>query len=117
MSAQPIEAPPHFTYAATSDNRLAVQTVIDGLALPAPTLVARADVVHVCVADVDDLGRWLYELGGEVRRGIALDGVSVWTLRTQTPMRRNGAPVAIRVHCPVVTGEDVIADIYAAVTE
>lgn len=117
MSAQPIEASPPSTYATTSDNRLAVQTVIDGLALPAPTLVARPDAVHVCVADVDDLGQWLYELGGTVRRGIALDGVSVWTLRTETPVRANGSTVSIRVHCPVVSGEDVIADIYAAVAE
>ena len=116
MSAQPIESPPPVPYWQASDNRLAVQTVIDGLGLPAPTLVARADAVHICLADVDDLALWLLSLGGEVRRGIPLDDVSVWTLRTQTPMRRDLSTVAIRVHCPVVTGEDVVSELRSAVT-
>lgn len=117
MSAQPIERPSLSTYAAISDNRLAVQVVIDELALPAPTLVARPAVVHITVADVDDLARWVLALGGEVRRGIALDGASLWTLRTETPVRGNGSTVPIRVHVPVVEGEDVIASLYPAVTE
>lgn len=116
MSAQPIESPPPVTYWQASDNRLAVQTLIDSLDLPAPTLVARADAVHVTVATADDLAQWLYELGGEVRRGIPLDDVSVWTLRTQTPARRYGSTVAIRVHCPVVAGEDVVSELRSAVT-
>lgn len=117
MSAQPIETPPPDTYAAISDNRLGAQVAIDYLALPAPTLVARPTVVHVTVADVDDLAQWVHALGGEVRRGIEMDGASLWTLRTETPVRGDGSTVAIRVHCPVVAGEDVIAEMYAAVTE
>ncbi|MFF5285236.1 hypothetical protein [Streptomyces sp. NPDC013171] len=92
-----------------------MQTVIDSVGLPAPTLVARADAVHVTVATTDDLAQWLYELGGEVRRGIPLDDVSVWTLRTQTPVRRCGSSVAIRVHCPVVADEDVVSELRSAV--
>lgn len=115
MSAQPIESPPPVTYWRASDNRLAVQPLIDSLGLPAPTLVARADIVHITVATTDDLATWLYELGGEIRRGIPLDDVSVWTLRTQTPARRNGSTVAIRVHCPVVAGEEVVCELRTAV--
>lgn len=117
MSAQPIETPPPDIYAAISDNRLAVQVVIDGLGLPAPTLVARPHAVHVTLADVDDLAQWMHALGGEIRRGIETDGASLWTLRTETPARRDGSKVAIRVHVPVVSGEDVIACLYPAVTE
>ncbi|WP_328721785.1 hypothetical protein OHT52_21340 [Streptomyces sp. NBC_00247] len=111
MSAQPIEYPPPTTYAVTSDNRLAVQAVIDGLGLPAPTLVVRPDAVHVALADVDDLAQWMYELGGEMRRGIEIDGASLWTLHTETPRRGNGSTVRILVHAPVVSGEAVLAEL------
>ncbi|MEV8349007.1 hypothetical protein ACFVTT_15880 [Streptomyces niveus] len=117
MSAQPIEHTPPTTYAITSDNRLAVQVVIDGFALPAPTLVARPDAVHITLADVDDLAQWLYALGGEVRRGIEISGASLWTLHTETPVRLDGSTVAIRVHAPVVSGEDILAEIHGAVTK
>lgn len=118
MSAQPIETPPPDIYAAISDNRLAVQVVIDELGLPAPTMVARPLVVHITLADVDDLGVWVHALGGEVRRGFQRDeGASLWTLRTKTPVRSDGSTVAIHVHVPVVAGEDVIAEVYGAVTE
>lgn len=117
MSAQPIEHNPPDTYAVTSDNRLAVQVVIDGFNLPAPTIVARLDAVHITLADVDDLGQWLYSLGGEVRRGIEISGASLWTLHTETPVRLNGTTVAIRVHVPVVSGEDVLAEIRGAVAK
>ncbi|MFF5451823.1 hypothetical protein ACFY40_11360 [Streptomyces sp. NPDC012950] len=115
MSAQPIETPPPWSFWQAGDNRLAVQTVIDGTGLPAPALVARADAVHVNVTSTEDLAHWLYELGGEVRRGIPLDDVSVWTLRTQTPARGTRPPVAIRVHCPVVTGEEVVSELRSVV--
>nr|WSS66783.1 hypothetical protein OG284_36795 [Streptomyces sp. NBC_01177] len=117
MSAQPIEPNHPNTYAITSDNRLAVQTVIDNLALPAPTLVARPDAVHITLADVDDLGQWMYALGGEIRRGIEIAGASLWTLHTETPVRLNGGRVRILVHVPVVSGEDVLAELRTAVTD
>lgn len=111
MSAQPIEYPPPTSYAVTSDNRLAVQSVIDGLGLPAPTIVVRPDAVHITLADVDDLSQWMYELGGTVRRGVEIDGASLWTLHTETPRRGNGSTVRILVHVPVVSGEDVLAEL------
>lgn len=111
MSAQPIEPPPPDTYAITSDNRLAVEALLNNIALPAPTLVARPNAVHVTLADVDDLARWMYELGGEVRRGVEISGASLWTLHTETPVRLNGTTVRILVHVPVVSGEDVLAEL------
>ncbi|MFF9690284.1 hypothetical protein [Streptomyces sp. NPDC014623] len=114
MSAQPIEPPQPDTYAITSDNRLAVQTLLDNMALPAPTMVARPDAVHVTLADVDDLAQWMYALGGEVRRGVEISGASLWTLHTETPMRLSGTTVRILVHVPVVSGEDVLAALRTA---
>ncbi|WP_329032205.1 hypothetical protein OIE71_04500 [Streptomyces sp. NBC_01725] len=126
MSAQPIEPPPpgrrlprrkdnrRTDYGAISDNRLSVQVLIDAYGLPAPTVVARPLVVHVSVADPDDVAAWMYALGGEIRRGIEIDGASLWTLRTQTPVRGDGSTVAIRVHVPVVAGEDVVAALRGA---
>lgn len=125
MSAQPIEPLPpdtgtpgrrlplrkgyrHSDHEAISDNRLAVQVLIDSYGLPAPTIVARPLVVHVSVADPDDVAAWLYVLGGELRRGLEIDGASLWTLRTQTPRRGDGSTVRIFVHVPVVQGEDVV---------
>ena len=108
MSAQPIEPPPPTPITSAREARLAVESMLDSLPeLPAPTMVVRPGIVHVTVASVEDLGAWLYALGGEVRRGIPLDDVSVWTLRTETPQRGDGSTVAIRVHCPVVAGEIV----------
>ncbi|WP_354596134.1 hypothetical protein R1Y80_01030 [Streptomyces sp. JL1001] len=115
MSVQPIEPNPPDTYAVTSDNRLAVQTVIDGFDLPAPTMVARLEAVHITLADPDDLGQWMYALGGTVRRGIEMYGASLWTLHTETPARPGGA-VRILVHVPVVSGEDVLAELRSAVS-
>jgi hypothetical protein len=119
MSAQPTETPPPDVSAAISDNRLAVQVVIDELALPAPTLVARPLLVHITLADVDDLAEWLLALGGHVTRSVQnpAAGASLWTLRTETPVRANGRAVAIHVHCPVVSGEDVLTEVLSAVTE
>ncbi|MYT56911.1 hypothetical protein GTW29_09260 [Streptomyces sp. SID7834] len=117
MSAQPIEPPPPNFYGITSDNRLAVQAVIDNLSLPAPTMVARPDAVHIAVASVEDLAQWMFALGGTVRRGIEISGASLWTLHTITPVRLDGTTVAIRVHVPVVSGESVLAEVRTAVTE
>ncbi|GAA4705468.1 hypothetical protein [Streptomyces youssoufiensis] len=115
MSAQPIERPPtHLRL--VGDNRHAVRSMLDYLSLPAPTLIARPDAVHVTVADPDDLAQWLYALGGEVHCGPEAEGVSVWTLVTATPRRADGSSVAVRVHAPVVCGEDVLTDIRSAVT-
>lgn len=110
MSVQPIEPNPPDSYALLSDNRLAAQTTIDGLGLPAPTMVARPEAVHVTLADPDDLGQWMYALGGTIRRGIEMYGASLWTLHTETPARPGGA-VRILVHVPVVSGEDVLAEL------
>ncbi|MFJ9234097.1 hypothetical protein ACIRJ3_03820 [Streptomyces anulatus] len=115
MSVQPIEPNPPDFYAVTSDNHLAVQTVLDSTGLPAPTMVARPEAVHITLADPDDLGQWMYALGGTIRRGIEMYGASLWTLHTETPARPGGGTVRILVHVPVVSGEDVLAELRSAV--
>lgn len=115
MSVDRIERSPASDLAAISDNRHAVEALLGYLHLPAPTIVARPDAVHVTVADVDDLGAWLYALGGVVRRGPVCEGAALWTLHTQTPQRGDRSSVAVRVHVPVVVGEDVLHEIRAAV--
>ncbi|MEU3124371.1 hypothetical protein ABZ696_29415 [Streptomyces albidoflavus] len=106
---------PHRDPAKTSDNRLAVEAALAYLALPAPTLVARPDAVHVTVDDVDDLAAWVYALGGVVHRGPSSDGAALWTLRTATPTRADGSTVPIRVHAAVVDGDPVLVEVRRAV--
>lgn len=103
-------------YGQTSDNRIAVESMLDYLPLPAPTVIARADAVFVTVADVDDLGAWLRERGGRIHRSSAADGLELWTLLTSTPARRDGSKVPVRVSVPVPMGELVQDYIRAAVS-
>ncbi|MFI7010024.1 hypothetical protein [Streptomyces sp. NPDC050145] len=114
MIAQTTRAP-RSDYELTSDNRHAVETTLSYLALPAPTLVARPDAVHITVNDVDDLSAWMFHLGGEIHRGPSADGASLWTLSTTTPARANGSTVAILVHAAVVDGDAVLVDVRRAV--
>lgn len=109
------EAPSPSLYGLTSDNRLAVEATIDYAGLPAPTVIPRADAVFVAVADVDDLGVWLAELGGRIHVASAGDGLELWTLLTQTPARGDGRRVQVRVSVPVPMGEPVMHEIRAAV--
>lgn len=98
-----------------SDNRIAVEAVLSGSALPAPSVVPCPDMVHVTVADPDDLAIWLYELGGTVHRQPPHEGVALWTLRTHTPTRADGTAVAIAVHALVIDGASVLHEIERAV--
>lgn len=116
MITQTTYRPPVTTLGAISDNRLAVEAMLDSLALPCPTLVSRPDAVYVTVTDVDDLGVWLCERGGDIHVSTAFEGVELWTLHTETPKRANGSPVAVRVSVPVLAGEPVMDYIRAAVT-
>jgi hypothetical protein len=59
------------------------------------------------VADLDDLGGWLKELGGRIHVSSAGDGLELWTLLTETPPRRGGRRVPVRVSVPVPMGESV----------
>lgn len=101
--------------AQTSDNRIAVESFLDYTPLPAPTMISRADAVFVTVADIDDLGLWLRELGGKIHRTSAADGLELWTLLTLTPPSRRRGRVAVRVSVPVPMGESVMDYIRAAV--
>jgi hypothetical protein len=102
-------------YGQTSDNRIAVEVLLDYTPLPAPTMIARADAVFVTVADLDDLGLWLRELGGRIHVSSAGDGLELWTLLTETPPSRGRGRVPVRVSVPVPMGESVMHYIRAAV--
>ncbi|WP_309029025.1 hypothetical protein [Streptomyces alfalfae] len=102
-------------YGLISDNRVAVEAMLDHLPLPAPTVIPRAEAVFVTVADLDDLGAWLQQRGGIVHVSSAGDGLELWTLLTATPKRRDGSSVPVRVSVPVPMGESVMHFIRAAV--
>ncbi|MFB7594340.1 hypothetical protein [Streptomyces sp. NPDC056160] len=109
MSAQPI--PLRSAKAPTIDPQLAaVEAAIDYLMLPTvrPPLL-REDGIHVVVADGEQFAAWVFALGGDVNRAPALDGASLWTLRTETPARGDGSTVRIRVHVALVHDEFVPA--------
>ncbi|MET9729279.1 hypothetical protein ABZZ79_01010 [Streptomyces sp. NPDC006458] len=116
MSTQPI--PLRTAKAPAIDPQLvAVEAAIDYLNLPTvrPPLV-REDGVHVVVADGEQFAAWTFALGGDVNRAPALDGASLWTLRTETPRRADGSTVRIRVHVALVHDEFVPAEFRGAVT-
>jgi hypothetical protein len=116
MSAQPIPIRP--ATEPTPDERItAVEVAVDSLNLPiARPLILRDDAVHVFVVNSEQFAAWLYYLGGDVNRAPALDGASLWTLRTQTPRRRDGSTVPIRVHVALVHDEFVPAEFRGAVS-
>ncbi|MFH9072745.1 hypothetical protein [Streptomyces alboflavus] len=114
MKAEPIVRPLS-EFGLISDNRVAVEAMLDFHTLPAPTLISRADAVFVTVADLDDLGEWLRARGGIVHVSSAGDGLELWTLLTTTPTRADGSSVPVRVSVPVPMGESVMAYIRAAV--
>lgn len=103
------------SYGQESDNRIAVEVFLNYTPLPAPTVIPRPEAVFVMVADVDDLGAWLRELGGTIHRTSAADGLELWTLLTKTPPSRARGQVAVRVSVPVPMGESVMDYIRQAV--
>lgn len=111
MSAQPTQRPPLSDSVRAADNRLAVAAMLDYLLLPSATMTPRPDAVHITVTSARELSQWMYALGGRYARTAGADGVVLWTLHTQTPGRRGGSTVPIRVHAAVVDGEDVLAEV------
>lgn len=84
----------------------AVEATVDFLDLPTSREpIAREDGVHVVVAGSEQFAQWQFALGGTVSRAPALDGASLWTLRTETPKRADGSTVRIRVHVALVADE------------
>ena len=102
----------------SADERLvAVESVVDRLGLPtARPLIVRDDAVHAVVADVEQFAEWVFNLGGDVNRAPALDGASLWTLRTETPRRADGSTVRILVHTVAVHDERVPAEFRTGVS-
>lgn len=101
---------------AARSPRISVEALLDYASLPAPTLISRGDAVYVTVASIDDLGQWLYALGGEVRISPEIDGVQLWMLLTRTPVRADGSSVEVRVSVALPYDEPVLHTILAAVT-
>lgn len=99
----------------TRDNGDAVQTLIDRTGLPAPTLVAQADAVHVMLADVDDMAPWLAELGGRVSK-YPTPGVRAWLLVTELAATRSRGAVRIEVHALAALGQDILPSLQSAVS-
>ncbi|MEV8477841.1 hypothetical protein [Streptomyces sp. NPDC051173] len=115
MSTQPIERPPTNRWAAISDNTLAVNVLLGSTGLPAPTVIPLPEAVHVSVADVDDLGLWLAERGGEIHVSPAFEGVQLWTLHTTTPERADGSSVSVLVSAAAPADQMIRHDILTAV--
>ncbi|MEU2135330.1 hypothetical protein [Streptomyces sp. NPDC018352] len=101
--------------AAISDNRTAVESLLNYASLPAPTVISRPEAVYVSVADADDLLPWLALLGGVVRKAPAWAGLELWSLVTFTPPGSSGERVPVRVSVSVPTGETVMHEIVSAV--
>ncbi|MEU5426926.1 hypothetical protein AB0H73_15160 [Streptomyces olivoreticuli] len=115
MSIQPIERPPANRWAAISDNMLAVNVLLGSTDLPAPTVIPLPGAVHVSVADVDDLGLWLAERGGEIHISPPFEGVQLWMLHTRTPERADGSSVSVLVSAASPADQLVRHDILTAV--
>lgn len=101
--------------AAISDNRAAVESLLNYENLPAPTVISRPEAVYVSVADADDLLPWLNLLGGVVRKAPSFDGLELWSLTTFTPPGNSGVRVPVRVSVTVPTGEQLLHGIVSAV--
>lgn len=96
-------------------NAREVELLLDRTPLPAPVLIPRPEHVHVMAADVDDLGEWLRELGGEIHVSPTFEGAQLWVLHTSTDPREDGSSVAVLVSVPVPVGELVMDWIRSAV--
>lgn len=97
-------------------NGYAVRVFLDHTPLPATSMVARPERVHVALAEVDDLELWLDALGGRITvRAADESGVEMWTLRTALPADSYSEPIQVWVHVPVVEGELVLHSIRSAV--
>ena len=102
------EAPLPSPFARQRDNATAVQALIDRTKLPAPTVVAQPDAVHVVLADVDDLAVWRAELDGRVRADETPWQTVEWTLFAQLEATSRRGAVLIVVHALAVSGQDVL---------
>jgi hypothetical protein len=102
------EAPLQSPYGRQRDNATAVQALIDRTGLPAPTLVPQPDMVHVVLADVDDLAVWRAELDGRVRADVTPWQTVEWTLFAQLEATSRRGAVLIVVHALAVPGQDVL---------
>ncbi|MCT9139033.1 hypothetical protein [Streptomyces violarus] len=107
MTGKPIRPMPlRIAHVPNPSPLTAAEAAIGYLNLPTSRPpIDREDGVHVFVRDGNDFAAWVHALGGEIKQGPALDGASLWTLRTQTPRRVDGSSTELRVHVALVVGE------------
>ncbi|MFE0376207.1 hypothetical protein ACFW1M_11585 [Streptomyces inhibens] len=96
-------------------NAREVECLLNYTVVPHPVIEATHEYVSVVVADIDDLGAWLYERGGEVRLGPDFMGSKLYVLTTHTDAAPDGSRVEIRVTCAVPLDAGVMPEIRAAV--
>ncbi len=99
-------------WAATSDNRAAIDRVLSGTDLPHPSVLPLPDGVLVTVGDVDDLDAWHHELGGAVSVGPEFHGFRLWVLRTE--IERAAGPLVAWVSASVPVRAAVMPELDAA---
>lgn len=117
MSVEPIPLHRRPRLLTAEQQLTAVESAISFLNLPtARPPIVREDGVHAVVVGGDEFAAWVFALGGDVNRAPALDGASLWTLRTETPARADGSKIPIRVHVALVYGEDVPTEVRPAVS-
>jgi hypothetical protein len=109
-----MSAPTRPAWVQASDNRFAVECLIDRAGLPAPVLVGRPDAAYVTVTDVDDLSLWLQATGGHIRVSTEFCGVQTWVLHTTT-QRPCSEPVQVRVMAVAAVDEPATHDVLEAV--
>lgn len=117
MSVKPIRLHSRPRPATAEQQLVAVESTVSYLNLPtARPPIVREDGVHVVVVDGEQFAAWVFALGGDVNRAPAVDGASLWSLRTETPRRADGSTVRIRVHVALVHDEFVPAEFHGSVS-
>jgi hypothetical protein len=97
------------------------ERVVDGFVAAAEShlpgeRIVRPDAAYITVADLEDLGAWLWELRCPAVASPLAHGFEVWTLLASVPDWRGGPPVSVRVSAVVVAGEMDLANWIALVT-
>ncbi len=100
---------------AATDPVTALCVTADTHSLPTDHLITSTGrTAHVFAANVNDLQRWLNELGGHITRQPAGPGIDKWTLTTHTDFRTDGSSNPIHMHALALTDQNIHPDLTAA---
>ncbi|MFD7995569.1 hypothetical protein [Streptomyces mexicanus] len=89
------------------------ETVADWNGLPHGRITERQGTAHVFTAGLGELETWYLALGGRITHQPAGQGVTLWTLTTNTD-HGNGVPVL--VHALALETDQIDADCADAIT-